>query len=294
MHTPKNNVFKIRDKLGGRRSWEVSLVEKEKNFNIHIYGISKSELEKLKNMSKKNGYTSLNSYLQFLLRREIENDLVNPEKVAYKNYFESMRSTLLTLGKGYIQAAKRKETLLKYFSKMVDLVDEWLYLTDSELEGFAEDKELLFDKNTGIVSEKLVQKIITAEKIKTATIDESPKKVIDNTKQKHESQKRIEIRGLSSDDIASLKLLSKHAKAANLNQYMLDQVYLILKNGGLDIYDNRLADDILDVKKSLSKISEQQTRQELHDMEIISKLNVNIELMINWIKFINLAQTDQL
>ncbi len=269
-------------------------MKKEKVVRIDINGVHDSELEKLKSMAKKNGYTSLNAYLQFLLRREIENDLVDPEKVAYKNYFESLRSTLLALGEGYVQSAKRKKVVSEYFSKMVDLVDEWLYLTDSELEGFAEEKKLLFDKNTGIVSENLVQKIITDEKIKTATVDESPRKIIDNTEPKYEGQKRIEIRGLRPDDISSLKLLAKHAKAANLNQYMLDQVYLILKNGGLDIYDNRLAEDILEVKNLLVKIADQQTRQELHDMEIISKLNINIELMINWIKFINLAQTDQL
>ena len=269
-------------------------MKKEKVIRIDINGLRDSELKKLKSMAKKSGYTSLNAYLQFLLRREIENDLVDPEKLVYKNYFESLQATVFALGEGYIQSAKRKEVIAKYFSKMVELVDEWLYLTDPELEEFAEEKELLFDKNTVVVSEKIVQKTITAEKVKATTIDESPKKFIDNTEPKHEGQKRIEIRGLSSDDIASLKLLAKQAKAANLNQYMIDQVYLILKNGGLDIYDNRLADDILDVKKSLSKIAEQQTRQELHDMEIISKLNVNIELMINWIKFINLAQTDQL
>lgn len=274
-------------------------MKKEKKFNVHIYNILESELDKLKNMAKKNGYTSLNSYLQFLLRREIENDFVEIEKNTYKNYFESMRETLIALGEGYVQSARRKEKISEYFSKVVDLIDEWLYLIDPDLEGFAEPTKLHFDQKTGFVFEKKIQEIVKYEGSKTVSIDESYGLMNNFPNEKVEVQgskkkKELKIRGLSSDDIASLKLLSKHAKAANLNQYMLDQVYLILKNGGLDIYDNRLADDILDVKKSLSKISEQQTRQELHDMEIISKLNVNIELMINWIKFINLAQTDQL
>ena len=76
-------------------------MKKDVKINIHIYGISKHEIEKLHNMARKKGYTSLNAYLQFLLRREIENDLMGPEKYDYKNYFESMKNTLLSLSEGY-------------------------------------------------------------------------------------------------------------------------------------------------------------------------------------------------
>ncbi|WGN89584.1 hypothetical protein [Ligilactobacillus faecis] len=271
-------------------------MKNEKIMRIDINGISKSELEKLRTMARKNGHTSLNGYLQFLLRREIENDLVGLEKTAYKNHFESMQKTLFALGDGYIQSVKYKKKISKYFLRMTDLVSDWLYLMDDGLKEFAEYRELSFDEKEGIVSEKTIQRVSDNEKLKSVLTDESPEIFFENKKEKKikKEQKRIEIRGLSADDIAGLKLLSKQAKAANLNQYMLDQVYLILKNGGLDIYDNRLADDALAVKNLLVKVSDQQTRQELHDMEIISKLNVNIELMINWIKFISLAQSDQL
>lgn len=271
-------------------------MRKEKIIRVDINGLSKSELEKLKSMAKKNGAVSLNEYLQFLLRREIETDLIDSEKITYKNYFESMQETLFALSDGYIKSSKYKKKILKSFSKMTDLFSDWLYLMDDDLKEFAEHKELSFDEKEGIVSEKTIQRVSDSEKLKSVLTDESPEILFENQEKKKtkKEQKRIEIRGLSADDIAGLKLLSKQAKAANLNQYMLDKVYLILKNGGLDIYGNRLADDALEVKNSLVKIANQQTRQELHDMEIISKLNVNIELMINWIKFMSLAQTDQL
>lgn len=266
---------------------------------IDINGISKSELEKLRAMSRKNGYTSLNEYLQFLIRREIENDLVDSEKVTYKNYFVSMQKMLFSLSEGYVQSTRHKKEISEYFSKMLYLINEWLYLTDPSLKEFAEDREPNLEQETGIIFEKKLQKISEIEKNMTSSIDESHSTISSSLNEKLKKQliqekRELKIRGLSTDDIAGLKLLSKHAKAANLNQYMLDQVYLILKNGGLDIYDNRLADDALEVKNLLVKIADQQTRQELHDMEIISKLNVNIELMINWIKFMSLAQTDQL
>ena len=103
----------------------------------------------------------------------------------------------------------------------------------------------------------------------------------------------MKIRGLTKDDVSGLKLIAKQSKAANLNQFMLDQVYLILRNGGLSIYDNRLADDILEVKDMLFKIADAQTKQELHDMQIIAKLDANIEAVLTWIEFMSLAETKQ-
>ena len=103
----------------------------------------------------------------------------------------------------------------------------------------------------------------------------------------------MKIRGLTKDDVSGLKLIAKQSKAANLNQFMLDQVYLILRNGGLSIYDNRLADDILEVKDMLFKIADAQTKQELHDMQIIAKLDASIEAVITWIEFMSLAETKQ-
>lgn len=93
--------------------------------------------------------------------------------------------------------------------------------------------------------------------------------------------------------MTGLKLIARKAKAANLNQFMLDQVYLILRNSGLSIYDNRLADDILEVKDMLFKIADAQTKQELHDMQIIAKLDANINAVLTWIEFMSMAETKQ-
>lgn len=47
---------------------------------IDINGITQIEVQKLRSMAKKKGFNSLNAYLQFLVRREIENDLIGAEK----------------------------------------------------------------------------------------------------------------------------------------------------------------------------------------------------------------------
>lgn len=276
-------------------------MKKDVKINIHIYGISKHEIEKLHNMARKKGYTSLNAYLQFLLRREIENDLMGPEKYDYKNYFESMKNTLLSLSEGYVKAAKRKEQLEENVKRIFELTDSWLFLVDQELEKFGERKELALDKESGIVSERTVEKIIEQEKRKNVDTEDSGNdllKEISEEKVKgtnepvaNNNSAEMKIRGLTKDDVSGLKLIAKQSKAANLNQFMLDQVYLILRNGGLSIYDNRLADDILEVKDMLFKIADAQTKQELHDMQIIAKLDASIEAVITWIEFMSLAET---
>lgn len=278
-------------------------MKKDVKINIHIYGISKHEIEKLHNMARKKGYTSLNAYLQFLLRREIENDLMGPEKYDYKNYFESMKNTLLSLSEGYVKAAKRKEQLEENVKRIFELTDSWLFLVDPELEKFGERKELALDKESGIVSERTVEKIIEQEKRKNVDTEDSGNdllKEISEEKVKgtnepvaNNNSAEMKIRGLTKDDVSGVKLIAKQSKAANLNQFMLDQVYLILRNGGLSIYDNRLADDILEVKDMLFKIADAQTKQELHDMQIIAKLDASIEAVITWIEFMSLAETKQ-
>lgn len=277
-------------------------MKKDVKINIHIYGISKHEIEKLHNMARKKGYTSLNAYLQFLLRREIENDLMGPEKYDYKNYFESMKNTLLSLSEGYVKAAKRKEQLEENVKRIFELTDSWLFLVDPELEKFGERKELALDKESGIVSERTVEKIIEQEKRKNVDTEDSgndllkeisEEKVKGTNEPVANNSAEMKIRGLTKDDVSGLKLIAKQSKAANLNQFMLDQVYLILRNGGLSIYDNRLADDILEVKDMLFKIADAQTKQELHDMQIIAKLDASIEAVITWIEFMSLAETKQ-
>lgn len=278
-------------------------MKKEKQINLHIYNMRRTEVDKLHSMARKKGYTSLNAYLQFLLRREIENDLIGSEKYDYKNYFESMRNTLMSLSEGYVKAAKRKEQIEENVKRIFELTDSWLFLVDPELEKFGERKELELDKENGIVFERAVEKIIKQEErknIDTDDLGDDLLKEISEEKVKgtnepvaNNSNAEIKVRGLTKDDVSGLKLIAKQAKAANLNQFMLDQVYLILRNGGLSIYDNRLADDILEVKDRLFKIADAQTKQELHDVQIIAKLDANIEAVLTWIEFMSMAETKQ-
>lgn len=50
-------------------------MENEKINRIDINGMTEVEVQKLHSMARKKGYTSLNSYVQSVLRSEIEDDL---------------------------------------------------------------------------------------------------------------------------------------------------------------------------------------------------------------------------
>ena len=271
--------------------------------HIHIYNMTETEVQKLHSMARQKGYNSLSSYVQFILRREIENDLSENAKYIYEDFFKSIISSLMNFEEGYVRAAERKKLIEKDMIKIRELTDDWLFKIDPDLEEFGETREIYFDEKTGIVHEEIVKKDYEKNSDLIETIKPRKRnmiKVSDGTdtrksvRTRLKSNKEIKIRGLDENDIDSLKLIAKQSQYANLNQFMLQQVDVILQNGGLDIYENKLADDIRKIKEMLSKISNAQTQQELRDIKIIAKLDTNIESVIEWIKFMSLLETNQI
>lgn len=58
-----------------------------KTQEFRIYNMKKTEVQKLHSMAKRRGFNSLNSYVQFVLRREIEDDLSENAKYIYEDFF---------------------------------------------------------------------------------------------------------------------------------------------------------------------------------------------------------------
>lgn len=278
-------------------------MESGKINRIDINGMTKNEVRKLHSMAKRRGFNSLNSYVQFVLRREIEDDLSENAKYMYEDFFKSIISSLMNFEEGYVRAAERKKLIEKDMEKIRKLTDDWLFKIDPDLEEFGETREIYFDEKTGIVHEEIIKKDYEKNSDLIETIKPIEKKIIKvsdeadtrkNVRTRLKSNKEIKIRGLDKNDIDGLKLIAKQSQYANLNQFMLHQVNVILQNGGLDIYENKLADDIREIKEMLSKISNAQTQQELRDIKIIAKLDTNIESVIEWIKFMSLVETNQI
>lgn len=271
--------------------------------NVHVYNMTETEVQKLHNMARRKGYSSLSDYIQFVLRREIEDDLSENAKYIYEDFFKSIISSLMNFEEGYVRAAERKKLIEKDMTKIRELTDDWLFKIDPDLEEFGETRELYFDEKTGIVHEEIIKKDYEKNSDLIETIKPREKKIIKvsdeadtrkSVRTRLKSNKEIKIRGLDKNDINGLKLIAEQSKYANLNQFMLHQVDVILQNGGLDIYENKLADDIRKIKEMLAKISNAQTQQELRDIKIIAKLDTNIESIIEWIKFMSLVETNQI
>ena len=270
-------------------------MEKEKINRIDVNGMTETEVQKLHSMARQNGFSSLNSYVQFVLRREIEDDLSENAKYMYEDFFKSIISSLMNFEEGYVRAAERKKLIEKDMSKIRELTDDWLFKIDPDLEEFGETREIYFDEKTGIVHEEIIKKDYekNSDLIEIINVSDGTG-TRKSVRTRLKSNKEIKIRGLDKNDIDSLKLIAKQSQYANLNQFMLHQVDVILQNGGLDIYENKLADDIRKIKEMLSKISNAQTQQELRDIKIIAKLDTNIESVIEWIKFMSLVETNQI
>lgn len=278
-------------------------MKNEKINRIDINGMTETEVQKLHSMARQKGFSSLNSYVQFVLRREIEDDLSENAKYIYEDFFKSIISSLMNFEEGYVRAVERKKLIEKDMTKIRELTDDWLFKIDPDLEEFGETREIYFDGKTGIVHEEIIKKDYEKNSDLIETIKPREKKIIKvsdeadtrkSVRTRLKSNKEIKIRGLDKNDIDGLKLIAKQSKYANLNQFMLHQVDVILQNGGLDIYENKLADDIRKIKEMLAKISNAQTQQELRDIKIIAKLDTNIESIIEWIKFMSLVETNQI
>lgn len=278
-------------------------MENEKINRIDINGMTEVEVQKLHSMARKKGYTSLNSYVQSVLRSEIEDDLSENSKCIYEDFLKSIISSLMNFEQGYVRAAERKKLIEKDMTKIRELTDDWLFKIDPDLEEFGETREVYFDEKTGIVHEEIIKKDYEKNSDLVESIKSKGEKVIKvsdeedtrkSARTRLKSNKEIKIRGLDKNDIDGLKLIAKQSQYANLNQFMLHQVDVILQNGGLDIYENKLADDIRKIKEILSKIFNAQTQQELRDVKIIAKLDTNIESIIEWIKFMSLVETNQI
>ena len=91
--------------------------------NVHVYNMTETEVQKLHSMARRKGYSSLSDYIQFVLRREIEDDLSENAKYIYEDFFKSIISSLMNFEEGYVRAAERKKLIEKDMTKIRELTD---------------------------------------------------------------------------------------------------------------------------------------------------------------------------
>lgn len=107
-------------------------------------------------------------------------------------------------------------------------------------------------------------------------------------------KKEIRIRNISEKDLVTLKMIAEKYGFTSFNQYMLYQIETMLQNGALDIFQNSLADDLVELKSKQSEILELLLKQEIQSTIILSKLDTLELLMKRWIELIEIVDAGQL
>ncbi|MCQ9212388.1 MULTISPECIES: hypothetical protein [unclassified Streptococcus] len=98
--------------------------------------------------------------------------------------------------------------------------------------------------------------------------------------------KEIRIRKVDDSLDEQLKAISEKYEYASFNQFMLDQLQTIVNNDGLNIYHNRFAIDLSEIKTMLSHLLELQLERHVHLINLETQVEVNGLLVEKWIAFL--------
>ena len=71
------------------------------------------------------------------------------------------------------------------------------------------------------------------------------------------------IRGVPENVYMQLQMMAKEQGYRSLNAFMLAQIERIVKAGGLDLYDNRFAESLADIKEQQAQILELLLKNEI-------------------------------
>lgn len=95
--------------------------------------------------------------------------------------------------------------------------------------------------------------------------------------------KRIDVKGLTEEEVLALKYLAKELHFGSMNQLVLSQLRTAIKIGGLDITDAKLEKKFQVIAQSQLEILKYfEARRNLNN-EILEELKQTQEVLENWI-----------
>ena len=99
--------------------------------------------------------------------------------------------------------------------------------------------------------------------------------------------KEIKIRSIPETTWAQLHMISKEYEYPSFNEFMLAQLQRIVENDGLDLYDNKFAETLANIKEQQAKILEQLLKNEIKLLAYSAKQDIVEELTIDWLRFMD-------
>lgn len=99
--------------------------------------------------------------------------------------------------------------------------------------------------------------------------------------------KNFIIRNVPEKVFTQLKMISKGYEYSSFNEFMLAQLQRIVENDGLDLYDNKFAETLADIKEQQAKILEMLLRNEIKLLGCSAKQDIVEELTVDWLRFMD-------
>ncbi|NLR27667.1 Uncharacterised protein [Streptococcus mutans] len=99
--------------------------------------------------------------------------------------------------------------------------------------------------------------------------------------------KNFIIRNVPEKVFTQLHMISKKYEYPSFNEFMLAQLQRIVENDGLDLYDNKFAETLADIKEQQAQILNQLLKNEIKLLAYHAKQDIVEELTTDWLQFMD-------
>ena len=99
--------------------------------------------------------------------------------------------------------------------------------------------------------------------------------------------KEIRLRKIPDELFIQLEMMSEKFQYSNLSDFLMSQLYRIVENNGLDLYENKFATILADIKEKQAQILDQMLKNEIKLLAYHAKQDIVEELTTDWLRFMD-------
>ncbi|WP_277290600.1 hypothetical protein [Streptococcus orisratti] len=99
--------------------------------------------------------------------------------------------------------------------------------------------------------------------------------------------KEIRLRKVPDELFVQLEMMSEKFQYPNLADFLMSQLYRVVENDGLDLYNNKFAETLADIKKQQAQILDQLLKNEIKLLAYHAKQDIVEELTTDWLQFMD-------
>ncbi|HGI3426925.1 TPA: hypothetical protein ACJSE4_000329 [Streptococcus agalactiae] len=99
--------------------------------------------------------------------------------------------------------------------------------------------------------------------------------------------KEIRLRKVPDELFVQLEMMSEKFQYPKLADFLMSQLYRIVENDGLDLYDNKFAATLSDIKEQQAQILDQLLKNEIKLLAYHAKQDIVEELTTDWLQFMD-------